>query len=595
MGVEFIQSTFMKNRVREITAAMTGRAHVELVASLLGRRIGDLVELFSGETFLTPGLLGEFENLTAGGNQRIRATTAAISLAVVTLMALHHRTEVHIVKFTHAQADSRRRFLAEGAQSIFPEADFTGMPHLADAMASEDFFAQLMGLDFIHSRGEAMSELFHDLAADFAGLKIGLEIKGFTDLFFRTIHPQLLTVSPGQFRASFTDKLTMRKEGFFVTLIFLLLVGCSTTPQGRHVSSVHRSLPKTWIAKSNPQHEARCATPRQTSFGAWWSFCEGGAHGTLSIFKEDRTLLSQQVISSTDRLAMAKSVSAQSTWVEWEGLVWVGTQDGRVLGLDAQGHIKKARQFQDNTWFKDIAVLADELVVLSVRYQDVRVLKLDDDLKTTGELVISEARHEAEMSVQAQAIFIATDVGFLVELNRKLELEHLWRLSPGSALGPMTVTAESVWVGNEEGRLYHVQRDSEFVSVKVGQSAITTAPVLTPQGVWVALDEEGVLRVVDQQHKIRHSVQVPMSRTLLSFESVDYQGHTLLGVASNGSYTLLTGDGETLLQIEAHGRSLDYLLSVKNNGKVWLGEWELAPTEKDIDLRTERTPASNSR
>ena len=306
-------------------------------------------------------------------------------------------------------------------------------------------------------------------------------------------------------------------------------------------------------------------------------------------------MLSQQVIPSTDRLAMAKSVSVQSTWVEWEGLVWVGTQDGRVLGLDAQGHIKKSRQFQDNTWFKDIAVLADELVVLSVRYQDVRVVKLDDDLKTTGELVISEARHEAEMSVQAQAIFIATDVGFLVELNRKLELEHLWRLSPGSALGPMTVTAESVWVGNEEGRLYHVQRDSEFVSVKVGQSAITTAPVLTPQGVWVALDEEGVLRVVDQQHKIRHSVQVPMSRTLLSFESVDYQGHTLLGVASNGSYTLLTGDGETLLQIEAPGRSLDYLLSVKNNGKVWLGEWELAPTEKDIDLRTERTPASNSR
>lgn len=289
---------------------------------------------------------------------------------------------------------------------------------------------------------------------------------------------------------------------------------------------------------------------------------------------------------------MAKSVSAQSTWVEHDGLVWTGTEDGRVLGFDAQGVLKKSRQFQDNTWFKDISVLGDQLAVLAVRYQDVRVMVLDTDLDLQSQSKISEARHEAELSVHEARLFVATDLGFLLEFNAKLVTERLWRLSPGSALGPMTVTGQSVWVGNEEGRLYHVQREKDFTSVTLGRSAITTAPVVTPQGVWVALDEEGLLKLVDEQHRVRHSVAVPMSRTLLSFESVNYHGHTLLGAASNGHYTLLTSDGETLYQLEAPGRSLDYLLSVKANGRLWLGEWELAPTESSLHLQTDRTPAS---
>ena len=387
----------------------------------------------------------------------------------------------------------------------------------------------------------------------------------------------------------------MRKEGFFVTLIFLLLVGCSTTPQRSPASAV-RQLPKTWVAKSVAQGESRCATPRQTGFGSWWAFCDGeGAHGSLQILSEDRELVSQQTIASSDRLAMAQSVSAESSWVEYDGLIWTGTQDGRVLGFDAQGALKKSRQFRDNTWFKDIAVVGDQLAVLAARYQDVRVMLLDSDLDIQAQVKISEARHEAELSVHASTLLVGTDLGFLLELNRKLETERLWRLSPGSALGPMSVTAESVWVGNEEGRLYHVQRDKDFTSVKLGGSAITTAPVLTPQGVWVALDEEGLLKLVDDQHKIRHSVSVAMSRTLLSFESVNYQGHTLLGAASVGHYTLLSSDGEILYQLEVPGRSLDYLLSVKSNGKVWLGEWEFAPTEKSSELRTERIPASSPR
>jgi hypothetical protein len=97
---------------------------------------------------------------------------------------------------------------------------------------------------------------------------------------------------------------------------------------------------------------------------------------------------------------------------------------------------------------------------------------------------------------------------------------------------------------------------------------------------------------VDEQHKVRQSVSVAMSRTLLSFESVDYHGHTLLGVASLGYYTLLSSGGEALYRLEAPGRSLDYFLSVKANGRLWLGEWELAPTEKEVDLRSERIPAS---
>jgi hypothetical protein len=389
-----------------------------------------------------------------------------------------------------------------------------------------------------------------------------------------------------------TDKLTMRKEGFFVTLIFVLLGGCSTTPQ-RTPASAARQLPKSWVAKSVSQSEARCATPRQTGFGSWWAFCDGeGAHGSLQILREDRSLVFQQTIPSTDRLAMAKSVSSQSTWVEHDGLVWTGTQDGRVLGFDAQGVLKKSRQFQDNTWFKDIAVVGDQLAVLAARYHGVGVMVLDSDLDIQTQINISEARHEAELRVFDARLLVATDLGFLLELNAKLETERLWRLSPGSALGPMSVTAESVWVGNEEGRLYHVQRNKDFTSVKLGQSAITTAPVLTPTGVWVALDEEGLLKLVDEQHKVRHTVSVAMSRTLLSFESVNYHGHTLLGVASNGHYTLLTSDGETLYQLEVPGRSLDYLLSVKPNGRLLLGEWEFAPTEKSLHLQTDRTPAS---
>ncbi len=355
-----------------------------------------------------------------------------------------------------------------------------------------------------------------------------------------------------------------------------------------------KSLPKKWVAKSIPTEDVRCATPRQTSFGSWWAFCDGGAHGSLRIFNEDRTLLSQQVIPSTDRLAMAKSVSSESTWVEFDNHLWVGTEDGRLLAFDHTGLVKKFHQFQDNTWIKDLAVVAGHIVVLTAHHQDVRVVMLDEDLALKRELKLSEARHEAEMSVQGTSILVATDLGFLIELNSKLELEQLWRLSPGSTLGPMTVTENSVWVGNEEGRLYHVQRKADFTSVKVGHSAITTAPVVTLSGVWVAMDEEGLLKFIDQQHKIRHSVQIPLSRTLLSFEAADYQGHTLLGVASDGTYTLLTSDGETLLQIEGAGRSLDYLLSVKSNGKVWLGDWEFAPTENS-DLRSERIPASSPR
>jgi hypothetical protein len=384
----------------------------------------------------------------------------------------------------------------------------------------------------------------------------------------------------------------MRKEGFFVTLIFVLLGGCSSAHHRLPASAV-RHLPKTWVAKSVTQNEARCATPRQTQFGSWWAFCDGdGAHGRLQILSEDRSLVSQQTIPSTDRLAMAKSVSSQSTWVEYEGLVWTGSQDGRVLAFDAQGVLKKSRQFQDNTWLKDIAVVGDQLVVLAARYQDVRVLVLESDLTMQTEVKISEARDEAELSVHEGSVFVATDLGFLLEFNAELETQHLWRLSPGSALGPMSVTADSVWLGNEEGRLYHVQREKDFTSVTLGQSAITTAPVLTATGVWVAMDEEGVLKFVDGQHKIRRIVPVSISRSLLSFESVNYHGHTLLGAASLGHYTLLTSGGETLYELEVPGRSLDYLLTVKANGRLWLGDWEFAPSEKEIDLRSERIPAS---
>lgn len=382
----------------------------------------------------------------------------------------------------------------------------------------------------------------------------------------------------------------MRKEGFFVTLIFGLLVGCSHT-----VQPVSKPLPSKWVAKEFSSSEARCATPRQTGFGTWWAFCDNGAHGRLSIVREDRSLVTEVSIPSTDRLAMAKSVSSQSTWVEFAGLIWVGTQDGRVLGLNEKGEIKKSRQFQDNTWFKDIALLEDELVVLGVRHQDVRVIKLDDDLRTQKEVRLSEARHEAELSVFNEAIFVATDLGFLVELNEALQFEHLWRLSPGSALGPMAVTATSVWVGNEEGRLYHVHRSADFTSLLVGKSAITTAPVITSQGVWVALDEEGLLKLIDSEHRVRRSVRVPMARTLLSFESVDYFGHTLLGVASDAQYSLLASDGEVLWQLESPGHSFDYLLSIKSQGRLWLGHWELSPHERDINLHSDRAPATFSR
>jgi len=223
------------------------------------------------------------------------------------------------------------------------------------------------------------------------------------------------------------------------------------------------------------------------------------------------------------------------------------------------------------------------------------VIKLDDDLRTQKEVRLSEARHEAELSVHNEAIFVATDLGFLVELNEKLQFERLWRLSPGAALGPMAVTAESVWVGNEEGRLYHVHRSADFTSLLVGKSAITTAPVITSQGVWVALDEEGLLKLIDSQHRVRRSVHIPMSRTLLSFESVDYFGHTLLGVASDAHYSLLASDGEILWQLESAGQSFDYLLSVKPQGRLWLGHWELTPNERDINLHSDRLPATFSR
>lgn len=357
----------------------------------------------------------------------------------------------------------------------------------------------------------------------------------------------------------------------------LLLASCARLPE-QTTARVERPLPPSWEALgSSAQWGARCGKSRAVGAEVW-TFCdgEGSVHGSLRRTHPQSGVSSVHVIPSRDPLALAVSVSSQTSWAVGEAAVWAGTQDGRLLKFNFRGELVATHEFELHAWIKDLHVDGDRLYALSALHRRVRVVALDSDLELQHSAPIPEARYLAQLCVSAGRVVVASDQGELREFSPQLELVRQWALARGRELSAPLVTAAAIWVGDDAGTLHQVTATGQRSQSFSAGSSITSAPVVVAQGVWVAFDEEGLLRLIDDNLKSIRVVAIPFQRTLLDVSPFAFAQHRLLEVTSNGVVSLVDGEGNILLSQEAPGEST----------------WEIRPAPVAETLMSERLPAS---
>jgi outer membrane protein assembly factor BamB len=360
--------------------------------------------------------------------------------------------------------------------------------------------------------------------------------------------------------------------------ITLFIQSCTTAPQ-KHVTEL--MLPKKWQARSlKDKWGAQCAKPRAVG-DEFWTFCHGklSAHGSLMRMNAVTQTIEETLIPSRDPLAMSVSVTAESPWLIGAEKVWVGTEDGRILGFDFSGKLIESREFALHAWIQHLKLVDETILAVVSRYQQVALVKLDDDLDIDQSITLSETLQSVELLVQDERVVVATDKGFLFEFDLALKLQKTMELSPGVSLGEISLTSQGLYVGNEAGVLYHVNSQGEIKSIKKSASPISSAPVLSSQGLWVAYDEEGSLRLFDSELNLKKKLEVPFNRSLLGLKPMLYGQHLLLEVTSFGHVNLLSAEGEVLLSQEDLGAL----------------NWEITPSDVTDTLEATRSPAGQNR
>lgn len=357
----------------------------------------------------------------------------------------------------------------------------------------------------------------------------------------------------------------------------LLLASCARLPE-QTTARAERPLPLAWEALGlKSQWGAHCGKPQAVGLEVW-TFCdgEGSVHGSLRRTHPQSGVRSVHVIRSRDPLALAVSVSAQTSWTVGPSAVWVGTQDGRLLKFNFRGEVVGTHEFELHAWIKDLHLVGDQVLALTALHRRVAIVSVNSELQLQQSLPVPEAIYQAQLRVSADRVVVASDQGTLREYSPQLNLVRQWELAPGRELSAPLVTAEAIWVGDETGAIHQVTATSLKSQTLSAGSSITSAPVDVAQGVWVAFDEEGLLRLIDDNLRAIRVVAIPFQRTLLDVSPFAFAQHRLLEVTSSGLVSLVDGEGNILLSQEAPGEST----------------WDIRPAPVAETLMSERLPAS---
>jgi hypothetical protein len=362
-------------------------------------------------------------------------------------------------------------------------------------------------------------------------------------------------------------------------------------------------LPSEWQVREAEALSGSCGTLFEMTPGSFWSFCEGdqhAVHGELRIMNRQRELLVRKVIPSRDRLALAASLSPDSVAERFGENILVGTQDGRLLVFSIDGKLRLNLSLAPFGWVKPLNCSEAGCLIMNERHREITVNKLNTDFELEKSWHVPSVEHQAFYNLVDGKHYLTTDLGKVFLLSPGLEVLSQWDLQQRNIARPL-ISGNYIWVGTHQGELIRMGLTTqEFWKRKLSRYSITEAPIQVEKGVWVALDEEGMMKLVDEQGFTRRSVSLPPARTLTSFGSINYFGHTLLSVTSSSHFLLFDSQGKELVHLTSPLYEMQRGVS-RVGEKIWVGEkmapmkWEIIPKNVESTLTVERAPAGLSR
>lgn len=393
----------------------------------------------------------------------------------------------------------------------------------------------------------------------------------------------------------------MSKLMVFAIFNILFLWGCTHRPLLVQESKV-TTLPQQWQVRESVTLSGTCGGLREMAPGSFWSFCEGvqhAAHGELRIFNSQRELLVRKVVPSRDRLALAASLSPDSVAERFGDAILVGTQDGRLLVFSLEGQLRLNLSLAPFGWVKPLSCDSSGCLVMNERHREITLSKLSDDFELEKSWRVPAVLHQAFYTLVDGKHYLTTDLGKVYLLTSDLELVSQWDLQQKYIARPL-ISGDYIWAGTHQGELIRMGlKTQEFWKRKLSRFSITEAPIKVDGGVWVALDEDVTMKLVDDTGFTRQSISLPPTRTLTSFEAIHYFGHTLLSATSSSHFLLFDSQGKELVHLTSPLQELQRGVS-RVNEKIWVGEkmsplrWEIIPKNTEGTLTVERAPAGLS-
>ncbi len=350
----------------------------------------------------------------------------------------------------------------------------------------------------------------------------------------------------------------MRWLSFHIfVLLGLGIISCSTVPK----KTVLKPLPAKWIVRPHAIEKSPCSSQWELSEGGFFQLCSGSAlskaSGVVRFFDPQQKLINEVIIPTRDALALSASVGYDSAWTQNKKYLFIGTQDGRILKFNAQGEVLGTYLLKMPTWLQHLSWHKGSLFALASRHESVSVLKLNDQLLPLQTHDLTHLESEAEWVIGPHSLYLTTNRGHIYHLNLDLKLLDEWSVGRERELGKPILVNSELWLGDSEGVIYKISTD-RIQSAQLGAGPVSSAPIRTQAGLWVAFDEEGVLRLVDQHFKVVRSIKLPITRSFTGFESLSYNGHTLLRTSTQGIVTLLSAQGEVLITAEGEESQIEF-------------------------------------
>jgi hypothetical protein len=351
-----------------------------------------------------------------------------------------------------------------------------------------------------------------------------------------------------------------------------------------HIESVSKKLPVQWSASVlETLDKLDCSTPQKLNSQVLVSLCSGihKSHGSIVFLDKNLQQLKSQLIPSIDPLALSKSVTEKSPLLVVRDKFFMGTEDGRVISMNSQGKILSQFHFPLHTWVQAIVESQGEFVVLSSQLNQVKISRFDANLKLLQTISIHDARIHASLNHFQNQFVVSTDKCHIIIFDHELNQTNNTKLCSEAELGEPLVSGKSIYVGSSLGEFYKLT-DNRVSRVNVGKGPISSAPIKTDRGVWVAYDEEGVMRLFGPNLKLKKTIELPMKRSLKEFSLFNYYGNSLIRTSTHDSVILISSDGEILKTIE---------LSDLDRSNQWV---VFGAEPEDSNLLSKRSPASQN-